>query len=230
MQFIKKSNFSILSQKKNKTFPIILFQIGCLLSLQAHALDKDSSIANAVSSWRVNVSSGYTVYQDMERGDGQTAVGRLALEKDFFYYRSASFGIEGGVQSGNRMRLSVPQEQLDILGGLPIQTTIKPMLDLLGTIRFMSLGNSPIVAELKGGFAYRQLQIDRTTVNDKSQIAGEVQAGLGYPISEKTTLNLFYQGVFGSDANFLVNPVTETAIISNIPVQHGVLLGVSIII
>jgi len=204
---------------------------GVALSLPAFAgtmgdMYKESKRAHP---WSITASMGYTNYQDMYRNDGQTPVGRLAFGHDCYAFNQATLGLELGVQNGNTMRFFPSQTAIDTLGGLPIQTTVKPMLDLLVTLKSASLSTMPVYAQLKGGIAYRRWQFnDRDSINDKSQIAGEVQAGLGYAISERASMNLFYQGIYGSSPNFSLNAVAETGRVSNIPVQHGVLLGMTV--
>ncbi len=161
-------------------------------------------------------------------GDGQTAFGRLAIARDIGAFKRLRLDLEVGVQSGNPMRLNISQATLDVLGGLPIQTTIKPMLDLLASATTDTLANTPAFGVLKAGIAYRRMQVnDRVTVNDLSQAAFEVQAGLGMNISEQTSLALMYQGVFDGDTHFTVNTVNGTGHISNIPYQNGVILTIS---
>ncbi|KTD72569.1 hypothetical protein [Legionella tucsonensis] len=179
--------------------------------------------------WSLTGSLGYTVYEDMYRGDGQTAVGRFAIGRDVYTGHSLTWGLEMGVQNGNTMRYFPSQAAVDALGGLPIQTTVKPMLDLLATLKSNSFGTTPVFAQLKGGIAYRRWQFnDRDSINDKSQIAGEVQAGLGCAISERASLSLSYQGVFGSNPDFRFNADSATGRVSNIPIQNGVLLGLMV--
>ena len=183
----------------------------------------------AAHPWSVTGSLGYTVYEEMYRDDGQTALGRLAIGRDIYAGHSLIWGLEVGVQNGNTMRYFPSQAAVDALGGLPIQTTVKPMLDALVTLKAASFSASPIFAQLKGGIAYRRWQFnDRNSINDKSQIAAEAQAGLGYSISERASLSLSYQGVFGSSPNFWLNTDNATGQVSNIPVQHGMLLGLMV--
>jgi hypothetical protein len=83
------------------------------------------------------------------------------------------------------MRLDVTQDILDELGGLPIQSTIKPLLDLLVSIKRIPSNNGPLFSVLKGGIAYRRWQFEnRDSINDVAELAAEVQAGLGYTISD----------------------------------------------
>jgi hypothetical protein len=125
-------------------------------------------------------------------GDGQTAFGRFAIARDLAKRHSIQFGLELGVQSGNIMRLDIPQATLDLLGGMPVQANIKPMIDLLATATTEPLMTGyPAYGVLKAGIAYRRMQIDeRVTVNDLSQVGFELQAGLGANITDRARLAL----------------------------------------
>lgn len=83
----------------------------------------------------------------------------------------------------------------------------------------------PVFGQAKAGVAYRRMTVEeRVTVNDLSQAAFEVQAGLGLPITPRAQLALLYQGIFSGTTRFTVNSIAETGHISNIPAQNGVLL------
>lgn len=212
---------------------------GCALSLSAVAGTMGAT--QEYRPWSVIGSVGYTWFDkayDGGRfadataqsaiGDGQTVLGRFAIARDFGSFSMAHFGLELGVQNGNTMRLGIPQVTLDVVGGLPVQTTVKPMLDLLATATTDSLGNYPVFALVKAGIAYRRMQVnDRVTFNDLSQVAFEVQGGLGMHISDRASLSLNYQGVFNSNTTYTVNPTTFTGHISNIPNQNGLLLSLA---
>jgi hypothetical protein len=123
----------------------------------------------------------------------------------------------------------VPQTVLDELGGLPIQSTVKSLLDLLVTAKTLPLGANDFFAQLKGGIAYRQWQFDdRTSINNLGTIAGELQAGLGYPISPSTTLSVLYQGIFGGTPKLYVETASASASVSTLPIQQGVLLSLAL--
>ena len=191
--------------------------------------------------WSAIGSLGYTWFSDAYNGgvfadptaqnaigDGQTAVGRFAIARDFGHFQGMHFGAEVGVQNGNTMRLNIPQLSLDEVGGMPVQVSIKPMLDLLATATWQPHESTPVFGIVKAGVAYRRLEInDRVTFNDISQAAFEVQAGLGMKISERASLSLNYQGVFSGSANYTINTVNHTGNISNIPAQNGLLLSLA---
>ena len=218
-----------------------LIAAGCALSLGAAAGSMGEASAEGYRPWSVIGSLGYTWFDkayDGGRfadasaqsaiGDGQTALGRFAIARDVGAFKTVHFGAEVGVQNGNTMRLGIPQATLDELGGLPIQTTVKPMLDLLATASWQPMESTPVFGLVKAGIAYRRLQInDRVTFNDLSQVAFEVQAGLGMQISDRASFSLNYQGVFNGNTTYTINTTAFTGHISNIPNQNGLLLSLS---
>jgi hypothetical protein len=208
--------------------------VGCFLSFKVLAssfLPTPTLLANSENldnSWSIIASLGYGEYQHMYRSDGQTVLGRLAFAAEMLAANQATFGLEIGLQSGNRMRFGIPPGTLDTLG-CAVRTRMRPMLDLLLTAYMNPLSESLLFTQVKGGIAFRHWQIDSSWVNNKSEFAGEVQAGLGYPLTEISNLNLLYQGVFGGNPKFRSNVFNESRNISCLPIQHGVLLGFSII-
>ncbi len=178
--------------------------------------------------WSVIASLGYTNYQNMYLNDGQTAVGRVAIGRELFTKQQTLFGLELGLQNGNSMRVGASQATLNKLGGLPIQSTVKPMLDLLLTAKTATFSTIPIFGQLKGGVAYRRWQFEnRTSVNDISNLAAEIQVGVGVPLNPTTSLSLLYQGIYGGSPNFTANSADGTGHVSTIPVQQGILLSLS---
>lgn len=185
--------------------------------------------------WIFTGNLGYGQYQDMFKDDGRTAIGRFAVGKEFFKSDEMAFGseialgLELGVQTGNSMRLEVPQVTLNLLGGLPIQSTLKPSLDVLMTLRTNTLENAPLFMQLKAGVMYRQWQFEnRDSINTLSKAAPELQLGIGYLISDMAFATLSYQGVFGGKPDFTVNRVYHTGEVANIPSQNAILLGLSL--
>lgn len=186
--------------------------------------------------WFITGGLGYTYYLDMYQNDGQSALGRFAIGKELFnayLFKSYQWcwGIEAGVQTGNNMRLNIPQIELDELGGLPISSEVKPMVDLLATIRSPKMQRAPILMEFKGGIVLRHWQFsDRSSINDKLQLAGEIQTGPAWIINNFFTVSLLYQGIFGSNPDFQINESTSTAHVSNIPIQHSGLVNLTLIL
>lgn len=186
---------------------------------------------NTLHLWSVTASIGYTDFQHMYESEGQTVLGRLAFDRALLDTQFGNIGLELGVQNGNQMRLKVDEEDLNALGGSPIQTTVKPTLDLLGTFITHPLFNTPLFAQVKGGIAYRSWQFDdRTSIDFLSNIAGEVQAGVGFAISKTANLSLLYQGIYGGNPNFVVDTTNETGSISTLPIQNGVLLSLAVVV
>lgn len=178
--------------------------------------------------WSVSASVGAGSYQYVHNSSSKNVVGRFAVAGDLVLTGDLAWGLELGVQNGNKMRLAIPYETLTLLNWLPVKTNLGPMLDVLVTAKSDPLIGSSFFAQLKGGFAYRKWQIENQAINDLSELAAEVQAGLGYPITTLANLNLIYQGVFGNDPNLVVNPNKKTAHLTNIPSLHAILLGLSI--
>lgn len=205
--------------------------VGCALSFSAGAGTMGPlHTQESHHSWSVIGSIGYTEYQNAFHGDGQTAIGRFAIAREFGVFKTINWGAEVGVQNGNTMRLNIDQAELNELGGLPIQTTVKPLLDVLATASYQPI-STPVFGLVKAGIAYRRLQIsDRDTFNDLSEVAFEVQAGLGVNLSDRTSLSLNYQGIFDGNTRYVINTTAFTGHISNIPNQNGILLSLSYMI
>ena len=179
--------------------------------------------------WSVIASAGTGNYH-VTSDDKNTALGRLALANELMLAGNIAFGLELGLQTGKRMRIDITKETLNTIKKLlPIQTSLSPTLDLLITSKSDPLGNSPIFAQLKGGLAYRHWHETRTPLNEVSQLAGEIQAGFGYPITALASLSLLYQGIFsGNGPSLYWDTYTPKEHLSNIPSLHGVLVALSV--
>ena len=209
-----------------------LLSLGCCLSFASFAGSMGAPPPPPVVDscpWSITGSLGYAGLDGAYGGQGQSGVGRLGMGKVFKDYGRSSLGWELGVQNGTTMQLQIPEDTLDVLGGVPVTVTVKPLLDILVDWRFTPVSTTAMFGEVKLGAAYRRMDVlIRQTVNNKSQFAGEVQVGLGMPITDVATLSLLYQGIYGADVNFQANTTTETGFISNIPVQNGVLLSLNV--
>lgn len=214
---------------------------GCALSVNAIAGTMGASSAEDAHPWSVIGSLGYSWFDAAYNGgdlhdpfiqkaigDGQTALGRFAIGRDFGDYKTVRFGAEIGVQSSNTFRSNISQIDLDDIGGLHVQLTMKPMLDLLATASYQPVERIPVDGIVKLGIAYRRLQInDRVTFNDLSQVAFEIQAGLGMQVSERANLSLSYQGVFDGKATYTLDREKGIGKVSNIPALNGLLLSLT---
>ncbi|MFI4918757.1 MAG: hypothetical protein ACHP65_04305 [Legionellales bacterium] len=205
-----------------------LIIIGMLLSFNVMADGYSPASTSQDQPWSVTASFGGGKYQHIHPKDRQTAVGRLALGNELMLTGNYALGLEMGLQNGNNLRLNIPNVTLALLEWLPVRTTLGPMLDLLITAKSDPLGSSSFFAQLKGGVAYRYWHINTAPINDLSQLAGEIQAGFGYPITALANLSFLYQGVYGSDPKLHIIASNQTGHISNIPVLHAVLLGLSV--
>ncbi|KTD82866.1 hypothetical protein [Legionella waltersii] len=202
--------------------------IGVLISFNLFA-DGFIEATSQDQPWTITASFGHGTYQRVHNHDSQNVLARLALGNELGLSGDIALGVEFGIQNGNRMRLNIPEETLSVLGWLPpIKSNLGPMLDLLVTAKSNPLFGSSFFAQMKGGLAYRHWKVPINPVNNLSQLAGEIQAGFGYPITALASLNLLYQGVYGSDPNLKINFETRRGSVSNIPILHGFLLGLTV--
>jgi hypothetical protein len=193
-----------------------------------------SSSTNSVADWwspsrlYMGAYGGYGNVSGAYHNDGQVAQGRLTLGLHAAEYNNILFGIEAGVQSGNTMRLSASPAVITASGGLPIQSTLKPLLDLLMTFKARLTPRYPLFGIVKGGIAYRQLQLnDRTSTADNlKEVNGELQAGLGFSITDHISLIAVYQGIYSdNNADVSINSADNTTI-NHIPTQQAGFLGI----
>ncbi len=190
--------------------------------------------ANSVADWwspsrlYMGAYGGYGSVDGAYHNDGQVTQGRLTLGLHAAEYNNILFGMEAGVQSGNTMRLSASSAVTTASGGLPIQSTLKPVLDLLVTFKARLTPSYPLFGIVKGGIAYRQLQLnDRASSADNlKKINGELQAGLGFSVTDHILLTAFYQGIYsGNNAGVSVSSDGDITI-SRIPTQQAGFMGI----
>ena len=62
----------------------------------------------------------------------------------------------------------------------------------------------------------------------RDQLAGEIQAGFGYPLTSLSHLNLLYQGIYGGNPNYSMNSYAKSGHVTSIPSLHAILLGFSV--
>lgn len=212
--------------RRNKKSSRIIRHVGVLFSLIICTNTYAEMLGN--QGWYVNLGIGYAKINQIQPSDAETIIGKLGLGKTLFHFpHGISAGAELGVQTGNTMRMGISQDQLNTLGGLPIQTTLKPILDLLGTLTIKT--GKFLFIDTRVGAAYRSWQInDRETVNNLSDIRPELEIGLGSKINQRFNLSLLYQTIFSTPYSFTIDPVEDTAHVNNIPQQSGVLLIASI--
>jgi hypothetical protein len=183
--------------------------------------------------WLISASMGYAHYKDVFSHDSNAFVGRAAIGINPIHlaWRKLAIGLEAGIQSGNSMHINVSQEDLNKMGGGPYSSTMKPMVDLLGTLR-VSLNESDTLSFiLKGGAACRQWTFESDEISSKTQISPELQVGLGVNITPRIKLVAYYQGVYSGNANLTVKAMSEykdDGSVQNTPTQHGGFLGVEI--
>lgn len=178
--------------------------------------------------WSLEIGLGYGKYQNMIASDGKTVLSRIGFGKEFFSYKIFHMGMEVGVQTGDNARLSIPESTQILLGGLPVDTVIKPMLDMLIKGKLSLPKYTSIYSQVKAGVIWRQWQFTRSSVNDLSKIDPELQVGIGWDINRIASLSLSYQHIFGGHPNFQVLSNDCEARVSAIPNENSVILGLSI--
>lgn len=209
-----------------------LFATGCILSFNLFAgtaQDDTAIVQNTIENrWSVLASLGYSEFQHAYHDSNRAVIGRMALGADLLAATQSTFGLEMGLQNGYHMNLRVRSGLSP--ANYAIQTNVTPMLDLLMTANASLLAESLFFTQIKGGIAWRHWQTSNEWINNRQDLAGEIQAGLGYPLTELTNLNLLYQGIFGINSKSHPNTLIMPNFITNIPTQHGLMLGLSIIV
>lgn len=199
-----------------------------LLLLLTNLIRPTFACCGADNAWSINAAFGSAFYNNLPLENNQTnATGRLSLgfwlsTTDYF-----QLSLEGGIQNGNSMRLHFPKECIDVLGGIPIEVQLKPMLDLLLGLKTETFEAIPLFTWIKGGIVYQQLHIDRDSIPDLKKISPELMAGFGYKINEQASLHLGYQYIRGNTPQLIIYPETESAKLRHIPSRQAVLLGFS---
>ena len=181
------------------------------------------------SFFYIGAYGGYGAVSGGYKHDGKVAQGRLSLGHHVKQYKNVFFGGEIGIQSGNTMRLEASPSVINPATDLPPQATLKPLIDLLFTAKGQILPEKNLYYLLKGGVAYRQLQLDDRTAtygDGLSNVTGELQAGLGMNITEHVFLNVFYQGIYSNSTAGVTLDSAGNTPISHIPTQQAGFLGI----
>ena len=209
---------------------LVMLLLGCdaYAANKTPQADKSFHPFSSHLPWSLEVGLGYGKYQNMLRSDGTTVLARIGIAKQIVRMQAFSAGIEMGVQSGNTARLSVPDSIENELGGLPVDSTIKPSLDLLLTAKVYPLTKRIFFTQIKAGAISRRWQFTRGSVNDVSKVNPEIQIGIGYDVNRVASVSLSYQGIFGNNPDFKI--VTEDCLahVSGIPGENSVILGLSV--
>ncbi|KTD32207.1 hypothetical protein Lnau_3118 [Legionella nautarum] len=180
-----------------------------------------------VSHWYLNGAFGYASYANH---NGHTSLGRLGLGYLLPGVGYFQVGLEGGIQNGHTMRPYFPVASINALGGVPVELQLKPMLDLLAVVKTVPLDAIPVFGYLKAGALYQQLHIDRETVTPVKRFRGvtpELIVGLGYKLNDQASINISYQYFWGRAPQLVVNELTQTATLRNIPSRQAIMLGFS---
>lgn len=190
-----------------------------------------SKITWSKSGWYAVVSGGFGVFSKMMKSDGYTPMARMALGRDVLSFKDATVGLEAGLQNGNRARIKTTGAVLAALGGPAVQSTLKPVIDLLVTVHSKMLhhGNGLGVFAKVGG-ALRMMQFDRTSLHNARKINPELQFGLEKDVSNQLAVNVFYQGIYGGTSRLAVTGALGAGRgnITNIPSQQAIFIGLKL--
>lgn len=178
--------------------------------------------------WTLDASLGMTLYPEAVSKDNQNAMGRLSLGRVLWTEPQWQAAIETGIQSGSALRLNFPKETIDSLGGVPIDSQLKTLIDVMISLKTDAMFYAPITPWFKAGMAYRQFQVDSHEINNVQEFSPEIQAGLGYRINDQLTVTLGYQYIFGKNPELSLNPDNETGTLKYIASQQAIMAGFSV--
>lgn len=178
--------------------------------------------------WSLEIGLGYSSYSHMSANEGNTVLARIGIAKELLHLQQLHAGMEMGVQSGNTGGLNVPQHTLDVLGGLAIESIMKPTMDILVTSKFYPSRYNSSFTQIKAGLMLRQWQFNRGSINNMTKINPEIQIGIGRDINRIVSLALSYQRIVGNAPNFQITSENCYARVAGIPGESGIILGLSI--
>ena len=175
-----------------------------------------------IYSWLADAGLGYSWYDHGFSGRNNTANGRFAIggSVNFTNY-NLQLGMEVGVQSGIRYLNSDTT-----LASSYHPFNIRPLIDVLAIARFKIKKTLPFLLITKAGIAYRQYMPDFPSTNSQQKIDPEIQAGIGWTITQRCDLTLSYQRIFGNGS--LTDIGQGYGKLKGIPTQQGVIAGLSI--
>ena len=204
------------------------FLLGTLLAFTSYLHAEQASPVDSPSKMFIGAYGGYEVVSGTYNHDGRSVTGRLTLGVDAWNLDRWGFGFEGGFQSGNTMRLSTSDQIILDSGGLPIQATLKPFVDFLASVKCRILSSHPLFVFVKGGFAFRQLQLEnRSSSSDHiNRINGEIQGGFSYQLTPHGRISISYQGIISNSRSGIKLSENNDILLRHIPTQQGALIGI----
>lgn len=212
-----------------KRFLLIL----CLVfETSLHATQKEPLMApsspGSPSKMFVGAYGGYGVLSGAYKNDGASVFGRLAFGVDAWTWKRLGLGFEMGVQSGNTIRLQASDPIIASAGGLPIQATLKPFIDFLASLKCRLTDSDPFFLFVKGGFAFRQLQLmERTSSRDFiNRVSGEIQGGFSYQLTPHGRISVSYQAIISNSSSKIALSPSNNILLNHIPTQQGALFGI----
>ncbi len=183
--------------------------------------------AQTASKTTISASGGYGMYLRSRFSDGLTPMGRLSVARQSYHFKTIQFGFELGLQSGNHMRVKTSPAVYAALGSVAIQSTIKPLIDVLLTARKEVKSLKHAALFFKVGGAVRTMQFDRDTLRNTTEVTPELQAGLSQAISHNVEAHVFYQVMYSGQSRLTTNAAGTAGGMTHIPLQQGVFFGMS---
>jgi hypothetical protein len=170
----------------------------------------------------------YGVLSGAYENDGMSAFGRLTFGVDAWNWNRYGFGFEVSFQSGNTVRLEASDAIIAAAGGLPIQASLKPIIDFLVSAKCRLTDSYPLYLFAKGGFAFRQLQLEgRTSSSDQiNRVNGEIQAGFSYQLTPHGRISVSYQAIISKENSGIKASPSNDILLNSIPMQQGALIGI----
>ena len=174
-------------------------------------------------------SGGYGESQQAFENTGTSSLLRIAFGSLWSLNPRTLIGGELGFQTGNQMRLS--EETLTknngTLNAVPLYLNTKTPIDFLFvTKRFF---NKRFFLEGKAGASLISAEMTNADIKTSNAWLAEVQAGLGFNLSDHSRLIVGYQQYFGKQIKIRVlNPDEGTLQASGIPTWQAFLFTVEI--
>ncbi len=211
-----------------KTLGALIFS-GCLISVNVFAGNMSSASKWTSPRFFAGAAGGYTNISGAHEQQGQTPQGRFTLGVKGKVDKLWLLGGELGIQSGNSMLLEVDEAVLSSTLFIPPQADLKPLIDALFSVQFQFTPTSPVSLQVKGGIAFREMQLNNITATSGTQlftVAGEFQGGVGVKLVENVQLNAYYQGIYSNSNAGVYRDSENNTPMSYIPTQQGGFLGI----
>lgn len=214
-------------RQKIVNFIIVTIAINCFVTF-AYAATKTQNDHSKTLPWSLELGWGYGEYLHMYGNDGKYVLSRIGIAKEIVKLKWLHTGLEIGIQGGNVGRLNVPQTTLNLMGGLAINSIMKPTIDLLITNKLYLPNYNSLYTQIKAGIIMRRWQFTEGSINDITLYNPEIQFGIGRDINRLISLSLSYQLIAGKNPNYQIITNNCLGHVASMPGENAVILGLSI--